>query len=208
MNDLISQIKSLKIIPVVTIENSTDASPLADALIEGGLPCAEITLRTDAGLDALKLLSQNRSMLVGAGTVLTVDQASKALNAGAQFIISPGFNPKVVQYCLDSKTPVFPGIATPTDISMAMDFGLEILKFFPAEAFGGIKTLKSLSAPFPMVEFIPTGGINETNINDYLALEEVIACGGSFMVKTDWIRKGHFDKVIEASKNAIKRLRT
>ncbi len=204
MDELILKLKNLKIIPVVTITSLAEAAPLADALIEGGLPCAEITLRTDTGLAAIKSLSKNNSILIGAGTVLTKDQASKAQDAGAQFVVSPGINPKVVQHCLDQKIPIIPGISNPTDIEMALELGLTNLKFFPAEAYGGVKTLKALGGPYPMVDFMPTGGITADNINDYLKLNSVIACGGSWMVKTDWLKNGQYDKVVEATKNAVK----
>lgn len=206
MNDIIHKFRRLKIIPVVTINKTSEAEPLAEALISGGLPCAEITLRTDSGLDAIKLLSKNSSLLLGAGTVLTVDQVSAARDAGARFIVSPGFNPKVVQHCQKINIPIFPGISNPTDIEMALEAGLTNLKFFPAEAYGGVKTLKALSAPYHMVNFIPTGGITEENINQYVNLDGVIACGGSWMVKTEWLKEGQFDKVLETVKNAVKKV--
>ncbi len=206
MSDIINKIKQLKIIPVVTIDKVSDVEPLAEALVSGGLPCAEITLRTDEGLDAINVLSRNSPVLLGAGTVLTVDQASAARDAGAQFIVTPGFNPKVVQHCLTLNIPVFPGISNPTDIEMALEAGLTDLKFFPAEAYGGVKTLKALSAPYRMVSFIPTGGISQDNINQYLGLDSVIACAGSWMVKPDWIKNGRFDKVLESVKKAVKKV--
>ncbi len=206
MNDIINKFRKLKIIPVVTINKTSEAEPLAKALTAGGLPCAEITLRTDSGLDAIRLLSKNSSLLLGAGTILTVDQASAARDAGAQFVVSPGFNPKVVRHCQKLNIPIFPGISNPTDIEMALEAGLTHLKFFPAEAYGGVKTLKALGAPYHMVNFIPTGGITEDNINDYLGLDTVIACGGSWMVKSEWLENNRFDKVLESVEIAVKKV--
>ena len=204
MKNIVAQFKKLKIIPVITLETSEGTDRLASALIEGGLPCAEITLRTEAGLDAIKKMSQNGTILVGAGTVLTKDQASKAQDAGAGFVVSPGFNPEVVQHCIDSSIPIFPGISNPTDIEMALSFGLTNLKFFPAEAYGGVKTIKALSSPYPMVNFLPTGGISEKNIRDYLAQESVIACGGSWLVKSEWLKAGDYDRIVSTVQSAIK----
>ena len=208
MKDFIHKFRKLKIIPVVTINKTTEAEPLAEALISGGLPCAEITLRTDSGLEAIKLLSKYSSLLLGAGTILTADQASAARDAGAKFLVSPGFNPKVVQHCQKINIPIFPGISNPTDIEMALEAGLTNLKFFPSEAYGGVKTLKALSAPYHMVNFIPTGGISEENINQYLNLDTVIACGGSWMVKPEWLKNGRFNKVLETVQKAVRKVGT
>lgn len=164
MEEVLAQIGKLKIVPVVKIDNSNNSIPLADALLAGGLPCAEITFRTDAAEGAIKKLAKLENFLVGAGTVLSVETVKRAVNAGAKFIVSPGLNPKVVGYCVDNNIPVTPGIATPSDIDAALNFGLKVLKFFPAEAFGGLKTLKSISAPYNMVRFIPTGGLNAGNV--------------------------------------------
>ena len=192
-----------KIIPVVAIQDAGDALPLADALIRGGLPCAEITFRTAAAPDAIKAIAQRGDMLVGAGTVLTVDQVKQAMDAGATFIVSPGFNPKVVGYCVEKNIPVTPGVSNPTDIEMGLDFGLEILKFFPAEAFGGLKTLKAMSAPYTMMRFIPTGGIGPDNVLEYLKHPKVPACGGSWMVKSDLIAAGRFERITELTREAV-----
>jgi 2-dehydro-3-deoxyphosphogluconate aldolase / (4S)-4-hydroxy-2-oxoglutarate aldolase len=203
MNDILTKIGRLKIVPIVAIEDAKDAQTLGDALLNGGLPCAEITFRTSAAEEAIKSMSKNKEILVGAGTVLTVDQVKTAVNAGAQFIVSPGFNPKVVGYCVENNIPITPGISNPTDIEMALEFNLKVVKFFPAEAFGGLKTLKAISAPYGMIRFIPTGGINAGNIRNYLAFPKVLACGGSWMVKKDLISSGQFDQIVNLTKEAI-----
>lgn len=192
-----------KIIPVVAIQDAGDALPLADALIRGGLPCAEITFRTAAAAGAIEAVAKRGDIDVGAGTVLKVEQVKQAVDAGATFIVSPGFNPKVVAYCIDNSIPVTPGVSNPTDIEMALDFGLEILKFFPAEAFGGLKTLKAMSAPYTMMRFIPTGGIGPGNVLDYLRHPKVAACGGSWMVKSDLIAGGQFERITELTQEAV-----
>ena len=203
MNDILLKIGELKIVPVVAIQDAKDAKPLGDALLAGGLACAEITFRTAAAQDAIKIMSANKDALVGAGTVLKVDQVKAAVDAGAQFIVSPGFNPQVVGYCVENNIPITPGISNPTDIEMALDFGLEVVKFFPAEAFGGIKTLKAISAPYGMMRFIPTGGIDANNLLDYLSFSKVLACGGSWMVKSDFISNGDFDKITKLTSEAV-----
>jgi 2-dehydro-3-deoxyphosphogluconate aldolase/(4S)-4-hydroxy-2-oxoglutarate aldolase len=192
-----------KIIPVVAIHDAGHALPLADALIAGGLPCAEITFRTAAAADAIKALSGREDILVGAGTVLKIEQVQQAVDAGATFIVSPGFNPKVVGYCVENGIPVTPGVSNPTDIEMALEFGLEILKFFPAEAFGGLKTLKAMSAPYTMMRFIPTGGIGPGNVRAYLEHPKVAACGGSWMVKSDLIAGAQFARITELTREAV-----
>lgn len=192
------------IIPVVTIERAETAVSLGQALIDGGLPCAEITFRTAAAEKAIENMSSAfPDMLIGAGTVLTVAQAETAVSAGAKFIITPGFDSAVVDYCLENDVPVMPGIMTPTEINMALNKGLRLLKFFPAEAAGGIKALKAISAPYGQVKFMPTGGINLTNLADYLQLPMVHACGGSFMVPKQAIADGQFDVVRELTKTAV-----
>ncbi len=203
----LKKIKQIKIIPVVKIDNADMAVPLADSLISGGLPCAEITLRTDAGLDAIRKLSNKDQFLVGAGTVLTVEEADAVCQAGSKFIVSPGFNPKVVDWCLKNKVPVFPGVVTPTDIVLAMEFGLDVLKFFPAEAMGGMKTIKAIVAAYHMISFIPTGGINLENVTDYLSHPQVIACGGSWMVKPEWIKNADFKKIEEETRKTVERIK-
>ena len=203
MNEQFNQVLAQRIIPVVAIHNAKDADPLADALIAGGLPSAEITFRTEAAEAAIKAMARRGDITVGAGTVLTVEQAQTAIGAGAGFVVAPGLNPKVVRFCLDNNIPVTPGVATPTDIETAMNLGLEILKFFPAEAFGGLKTLKAMSAPYQAVKFIPTGGLNAQNVVDYLKFPKVAAVGGSWIVKSDAIAGGQFDKITQLTREAV-----
>lgn len=204
MNDILKKIGDLGILPVVKIDNADDAVPLGKALIEGGLPVAEITFRTEAAEQAIKnMTSQLPDILVGAGTVLSVEQVKKAVAAGASFIVSPGFNPVVVEYCVNNNIPITPGCSNPSDIEMALAFGLEVVKFFPAEAFGGLNTLKAMSAPYGMMKFIPTGGISAKNLNDYLAFPKVLACGGSWMVKDEYIKNGNFAEITRLTKEAV-----
>ena len=184
---MIDRLQSLRLIPVIALQRVEDAEPLADALCAGGLPCAEITLRTDAALKIIRVLANRDDFLLGAGTVHSAEQAETAVEAGARFVVTPGFNPRTVKWCQENEVPVFPGIATPTDLELALEHGLEIVKFFPAETLGGVPTLKAFSGPYGDVQFIPTGGINAGNLADYLALPSVLACGGSWMVKAgDW----------------------
>ncbi len=197
------QIKEIRIIPVLTIQDVSDTIPVAEALIEGGLPCAEVTLRSDAGLAAIQALSKRSDILVGAGTVLSPEKAQAARDAGAKFIVSPGFNPKTVSWCLENDVPVYPGTANPTDMEMALDFGLKTVKFFPAEAFGGIKTIKAIGAAYNMLTFIPTGGINPGNVADYLSNPQVIACGGSWMIKPEWIQEKNYQSIVQETKKTV-----
>ncbi len=192
-----------RIIPVVAIHAAENAHPLADALIQGGLPCAEITFRTEAAEAVINSLAKRGDILVGAGTVLTLEQAKAAMDAGAGFIVSPGFSEKVVEFCLDHSIPVTPGVCTPTDIQKALEFGLTLVKFFPAEAMGGLKTLKAVSGPFTMMTFIPTGGINAHNLCDYLSHPRVPAIGGSWMVKSSLIAEGRFDEITRLTSEAM-----
>lgn len=204
MNDVLKTIGDLGIVPVVKIDNAKDALPLGKALLKGGLPVAEITFRTAAAEEAISNLTKDLpEILVGAGTVLTVDQVKRAIGAGAKFIVSPGFNPTVVKYCVDNDIPITPGCSNPTDIEMALDYGLEVVKFFPAEAFGGLAALKSISAPYGMIKYIPTGGINAGNVNQYLSFNKVLACGGSWMVKGELITEGNFDEIVRLTREAV-----
>lgn len=190
------RLASLRIVPVVAIDREDRAVPLARSLMAGGIPCAEITFRTDAAASSIKSIAGGiEDFLVGAGTVLSVDQAATAIEAGASFIVSPGLNPAVVRHCLERKVPVFPGVLTPTEVERALDLGLQVLKFFPAEAAGGVPFLKALGGPYRSVKFIPTGGINEQNLLSYLNLPNVIACGGSWMVSQQMIAEGRFDEI-------------
>jgi 2-dehydro-3-deoxyphosphogluconate aldolase/(4S)-4-hydroxy-2-oxoglutarate aldolase len=203
MKEKFNKVIQHRIVPVVAIEDAENATPLADALIEGGLPCAEITFRTTAAEAVMATLAKRGDILVGAGTVLKIEQVRAAVDAGACFIVAPGFNPKVVEYCLDHSIPVTPGVATPTDIETALGFGLEIVKYFPAEAFGGLKTLKAISAPYTMMRLIPTGGINAGNVCEYLGHPKVAAVGGSWMVKSSLISDGQFETITRLTREAV-----
>jgi len=204
MNKILEKIGELGIVPVVKIEKAEDALPLGKALIDGDLPIAEITFRTSAAEESIKILAgELPNLLVGAGTVLTVEQVKKAVSAGAQFIVSPGFNPKVVDYCMENRIPITPGINNPTQIEMALERGIEVVKFFPAEASGGLPLLESMSAPYSGIKFIPTGGINLNNLTSYLSNKKVHACGGSWMVKDSLISSGNFNEITRLTKEAV-----
>ena len=203
MNEIMRRVEELKVVPVVAIESLDDAQRLADALTEGGMPCAEITLRTDAGLAAIEALSKRPDFLVGAGTVHNAQQAESVVDAGAKFVVAPGFNPKTVSWCVDKNVPVFPGTSNPTDLEQALEFGLGVVKFFPAEAMGGVKTLKAFHGPYSSIRFMPTGGISTSNLLDYLSLPYVIACGGSWMVKSDLIAEGRFDEITRLAAQTV-----
>lgn len=195
MPSLMERLSKFKVIPVITINNAEVASPLAKVLIENDLPCAEVTLRTPAALDSIKAMRQDYpDLLIAAGTCLSVEQVKDAISAGADFVVSPGLNPKVVNYCLDNDIFIIPGINNPSQVEQAMDLGLSVLKFFPAEPSGGIGMLKSLSAVYP-VQFMPTGGINKGNLFKYLELSSVFSCGGSYMVPEDLIDKKEWEKL-------------
>ena len=204
MNEVLNKLHELGIVPVVVIDDAKDAVPLAKALIEGGLPCAEVTFRTAAAADAIKAIADNfPDMLVGAGTVLTTEQVDKAVAAGAKFIVSPGTNPKVVKYCVEKNIPITPGTCNPSDVEQALECGVNIVKFFPAEPAGGLKYIKAIAAPYVDVKFMPTGGINANNVRDYLAYNKIWACGGSWMVKGDLIKAGDFAKIKELTAEAV-----
>ena len=203
MNDTLKQIGSTGIVPVVVLNKADDAEPLAQALVKGGLPCAEVTFRTDAAEESIRRIAKKfPEMFVGAGTVLTTEQADRAVGAGAKFIVSPGLNPKVVEHCLKKGYPITPGIMTPTELEVALGFGLDVVKFFPAENAGGLKMIKAMSAPYTMMKFMPTGGINATNVRDYLACNKILACGGSWMVKGDLINAGNFAEIEKLTREA------
>lgn len=200
-------IKKMGIVPVVKLDRAEDAEPLAEALYEGGLPCAEVTFRTDAAEEAIRIMTAKYpDMLVGAGTVLTTEQVDKAVGAGAAFIVSPGLNPRIVKYCITKGIPITPGCANPSDIEQAIELGLEVVKFFPAEAAGGLNMIKAMSAPYVNMQFMPTGGINEKNLNSYLDFPKIIACGGSWMVKDALIKNGEFDKIKALSQEAVTKM--
>jgi Entner-Doudoroff aldolase len=192
------------LIPVVQIEHPDDAISLGKALLDGGLPCAEITFRTELAAKAIEMIARTLpDIILGAGTVLTTSHAESAVSAGARFIVAPGFNPKVVDWCLQNGVLVVPGVATPTEIEMALDKGLTLLKYFPAQAMGGVEMLKAIAAPYQKVMFIPTGGINAHNLEDYLKLPMVFACGGSWFVKSSLISTGQFSEITRLTKEAV-----
>lgn len=203
MNEVTKQIEQLRIVPVVAIESKDDANQLADALTAGGLPCAEITLRTEAGYEVIETLAKRSGFLVGAGTVHSAEQAQRVVDLGAKFVVAPGFNPKTVAWCVENELPVFPGTSSPTDLEMALEFNLDVVKFFPAEAMGGVRTLKAFHGPYSDFRFMPTGGISPNNVRDYLDLPYVIACGGSWMVKSDLIASGQFDEITQITKQTM-----
>jgi 2-dehydro-3-deoxyphosphogluconate aldolase/(4S)-4-hydroxy-2-oxoglutarate aldolase len=201
---VLDTIRQLKLVPVIVIDDPNSAPDLGRALVEGGLPCAEVTFRTAGAREALaRLTGECPDVLAGAGTVLTPAQARDALDAGAKFIVAPGFNPGVVDYCLENDVPVFPGIATPTEIEAAMTRDLSVLKFFPAEPLGGVSYLKAISAPYGSLEFMPTGGITIQNVGTYLAFSKVVACGGSWMAPAEWIDAGEFARIAGEVRKAV-----
>ena len=196
MTEMMKQLKGIGIIPVVVLEREEDALPLAECLVKGGLPCAEVTFRTAAAEGSIKKMVQAfPEMIVGAGTVLTTEQADRAIGAGAKFIVSPGFNPKVTEYVLKKGVPMTPGVCTPTEIEAALQFDLDVLKFFPAEPAGGLKMIEALAAPYVAVNFMPTGGISAANVREYLAYDRIVACGGSWMVSGKLVKEGKFDEI-------------
>ncbi len=200
---IFEQFSKIGIIPVVVLDDSKDAAPLAKVLCENGLPCAEVTFRTSAAEESIRIMSREfPNMLVGAGTVLTKEQVDRAMNAGAKFIVSPGLNPKIVQYCIDNSVPVTPGTQTPSEMEQALELGLKVVKFFPAENAGGLAMIKAVAAAYVDLKFMPTGGINAKNVRDYLAYNRIIACGGSWMVKKDLISAGEWDKIAALVKEA------
>ncbi len=204
MAEIVDVLKSFGVIPVIAIEQAKDAANLGEALMRGGLPCAEVTFRTSAAAASIRKLADDYpDMLVGAGTVLHVEQAEEALENGAKFLVTPGFDENVVTWCLTQGVPLFPGVATPTEINMALRHGIRTLKFFPAEALGGVKTLKAISAPYSQVSFIPTGGVNPDNLPDYLRLPAVAACGGSWMVEKKLISTGEFGTITKRVEEAM-----
>ncbi len=197
------ELKKHRLIPVVVIENAQDTAPLADAIVSGGLGCVEITLRTSVALEAIKTLTKRTDIVVGAGTVLNIEQAKAAVDNGSRFIVSPGMSISLVDWCLKNNIPVFPGCATPTEIQLALEAGLKTVKFFPAEQLGGVKMLTTLGSVFQTVQFMPTGGITSDNLKDYLAIKQVIACGGSWMVQSQWIRNRRFSIIRDEIKRVV-----
>ena len=205
MNNIMNELYSIGLIPVIKIENPDDAVPLAKALIDGGLPAAEITFRTKCAAEAIKNITEAYpEMLVGAGTVLTTEQVDAAIAAGSKFLVSPGLNPKVTAYALSKGIPMLPGCSNPSDVEAAIELGLSTVKFFPAEAAGGLKMLKAMAAPYGQLNFMPTGGISADNLLEYLKFGKIIACGGSFMVKDELVKEKKWDEITALTKNAVK----
>lgn len=205
MNKVLEELGGYGIVPVVVLNRVEDAKPLANALCEGGLKCAEVTFRTDAAEESIRIMTTEfPDMLVGAGTVLTIEQVDRAVAAGAKFIVSPGFDPEIVDYCIAKDIPVVPGCITPSEVAQGVKRGLEVVKFFPAEQAGGLAMLKAMAAPYTTMKFMPTGGISAKNLAEYLSFKKIIACGGSWMVKADLVDAGDYDKIIELTKEAVK----
>ena len=203
MNAGLEQFAKNGIIPVVVLDDAKDAEALGNALVAGGLPAAEVTFRTAAAEESIRIMAEKcEGLLVGAGTVLTVEQVDRAVAAGAKFIVSPGLNPKVVKHCLEIGVPVTPGTQTPTEMEQAIELGLDVVKFFPAEPAGGLKMIKAVAAPYTMLKFMPTGGVSASNVRDYLAYDRILACGGSWMVKKDLVKEGKWDEITDLVKEA------
>jgi 2-dehydro-3-deoxyphosphogluconate aldolase/(4S)-4-hydroxy-2-oxoglutarate aldolase len=203
MTTLNEQLASLKVIPVIAINKVEDAIPLGKALVDNGMPCAEITFRTECAAEAIAVMRKEfPEMLIGAGTVLTNAQVDQAIEAGVDFIVSPGFNPRTVQYCLDKNVPIVPGVNNPSLVEQAMEMGLRTLKFFPAEPSGGVNMLKALTVVYP-VKFMPTGGVSLKNVDDYLSVKSVLACGGTWMVPTNLIDEGRWEELGQLVKDAV-----
>ena len=204
MHDVFSRLSTYRIIPVVVLNDLDNTKPLASALCSGGLSCAEITFRTPVAEEAIRVMSYYfPEMIIGAGTVLSTKQAQLAIRAGAAFIVTPGFDPEIVDYCLAQEIPVLPGCMTPSEITNAAKLGISIVKFYPAEAAGGTSMIRALSGPFKTMRFIPTGGIHAGNLEHYLSLPQVLACGGSWMVEKKLIDSGNFKKIESLTKQAI-----
>lgn len=203
MKTLEEQFYDYAVVPVVVLDDAEDAAPLAEALVKGGLPCAEVTFRTEAAEESIRIMSEKYpEMLVGAGTVLTTEQVDRAVAAGTKFIVSPGFDPEIVDYCMEKNIPVFPGCVSPSEVAQAVKRGLKVVKFFPAEQAGGLAMLKAMAAPYTMLKFMPTGGINTKNLKEYLGFSKILCCGGSWMVKGDMIKNKEFDKITEMTREA------
>lgn len=204
MSEILEQLSKFGVVPVVVLNAVKDAKPLAKALCEGGLPCAEVTFRTAAAEESIRVMTETYpEMLVGAGTVLTMEQVDRAVAAGAKFIVSPGFDPEIVDYCLEKGILVLPGCVTPSEVAQGVKRGLKVLKFFPAEQFGGVATIKAMAAAYVGIQFMPTGGIHPKNVRDYLSCDKIFACGGSWMVKGDLIAAGEFEKITEMTREAV-----
>ena len=205
--DMLEKLSLAGIVPVIKVEDAADAVPLCKALADGGLPVAEITFRSDAAEEAIRRVHEELpEVILGAGTVLTKDQVDRAVNAGATYIVSPGLNPEIVKYCQEKNVPIVPGTGNPSDIEVALSLGLKTVKFFPAEPLGGLKLIKAMAAPYGAVTFLPTGGISESNLNEYLAFNKVIACGGSWMVPADAVANKDWKRIEELTRSAVNKM--
>ena len=207
MTELLNRIHDIGIVPVIAIDDADKAVDLARALVKGGLPVAEVTFRTEAAEEAIRaIVREVPTMIVGAGTVLTKEQADRAIDAGVNFIVSPGFNPVITKYVLDRGVCMLPGTATAGEMEQAMMMGLDVVKFFPAEQNGGVAKLKALAGPYKTLKWMPTGGVNTDNLTDYLSFPQVLACGGTWMVKKDLIEAGKWDEITDICKKAVKNM--
>ena len=205
VNEVLKRIEQIGIVPVIALSDTEKAVPLARALIAGGIPCAEVTFRTVEGEECIRrIAAEVPEILLGAGTVLSIGQATNAARAGAKFVVSPGFNAKVVQYCVENGLPIIPGCATPSEMESAMEFGLDTVKFFPAEQAGGLAYIKAVAAPYTTLRFLPTGGVNINNLKEYMAFPRVMACGGSWMVKKEMVEAGRFEEIVSLCQKAVK----
>ncbi len=211
MSELMKEIEQLGVLPVVVINDAKHATGLGKALMNGGLPAAEVTFRTEAAEESIAILAKEfPSMLVGAGTILSVEQVKRAVNAGAKFIVTPGFDEEVVDYCLEHKIPVVPGCITPSELSLAYKRGMEVVKFFPAEPMGGLNTIKAVAAPFTTMRFMPTGGVSLANLESYLKNDKILCCGGSWLVKSSYIDHEEFDtieRLVKETVEAVEKIR-
>lgn len=204
MNQIFKQLHETKIVPVIALNRADDALPLADALAAGGIPAAEITFRTPAAEESIRRIAENRpDIIVGAGTVINVEQAERAVAAGARFLVSPGISRSVCEYAANKGILLFPGVCTPSEIMIALEYGIKVVKFFPAKQYGGLNTIKALAPVFPGLQFMPTGGVSKVNLAEYLSYDRVFACGGSWMVKQELIDAGRFDEITQIAKEAV-----
>lgn len=204
MNEIINALEKLRILPVIALDDSKDAIPVMQALIDGGLPCAEITFRTDAAEDSIRIIGREfPNVVLGAGTVMTIEQVEKAIEAGASFIVTPGLNEPVVDYCISRDVTVFPGCMDTYAIEKAIARGLEIVKFFPAEPMGGMKMINALAGPYNKLKFMPTGGINPSNLSEYMKSDKIFSVGGSWMVKKALINERRFDEISSLAHEAV-----
>jgi 2-dehydro-3-deoxyphosphogluconate aldolase/(4S)-4-hydroxy-2-oxoglutarate aldolase len=205
MNDVLLDIFKTGIVPVVALNDVSEALPTADALVSGGINCIEVTFRTLAAEESIKSISKkNTKILIGAGTVLSIDQVNKAIDAGAKFLVTPGINKKIIEYCIKKDILIVPGCSTPSDIETAIEFGLNIVKFFPSESLGGINMIKAISAAYSGVKFLPTGGINLKNLNSYFLFDKIIACGGTWIANSELIKNKKYDEIVKLSKEALR----